>query len=512
MRASRNLKSSRPSDALVPTLLCLIASAAVMAAAAAFFYRCGATLAYGDAEAHLNIARRVIDSRTPGWFQLGTTWLPLPHLLMIPLVRYDSLWQTGLAGAIVSAGSMSIACAFLFAAVQRLFANTAASAAAAATFLLNPNVLYIGSIPMTEPIFFASLLALLYFTVRFAATQGWGALLGASLAACAATLTRYEAWLLLPFVAVFVFVKAGPRRWFAVALFCVVAGAGPGLWLAHNRWYYSDALYFYRGPWSALAIQGSGNYPGHNDWRAAVQYYFTAGKLIAGVPALLLGAVGVVIAIVRGAVWPVLLLALPPLFYIWSVHSSGTPIYVPTLWPNSFYNIRYALALVPLIALATAAAAHRMPQVAAVALIVLELSPFLIHPAQRPVTWQEADVNARARRQWISETAAFLRDAAGPHETYFTGFGDLTGIYRTLGIPLRDTLTGDNEVAWYEAVSRPDLFLHTDWAVVMGGDDAQSVIDKARLNGPRYELSRRITVKGAPVIEIYRRLYEDPVQ
>ena len=512
MRASTSSKNSRRSDALVPVLLCFVASAAVMAAAAAFFYHSGGTLAYGDAEAHLNIARRVIDSRTPGWFQLGTTWLPLPHLLLIPLVRFDSLWQSGLAGAIVSGAAMSLAAAFLFAAVQRLFANTAASTAAVAVFLLNPNTLYLGSIPMTEPIFFASLFALLYFTVRFSATQGWGALLGASLAALAGTLTRYEAWLLLPFVAAFVLVTARRHRWLAVTLFCFIAGAGPALWLAHNRWYYSDALYFYRGPWSALAIQGSGNYPGRGDWRAAVHFYFAAGQLIAGLPALLLGAIGVIVALIRGAAWPVLLLALPPVFYIWSVHSSGTPIYVPTLVPNSFYNIRYALALVPLIALGTAAAAHRMPHAAAFVLIVLALSNFLIHPAERPITWQEADANSRARRQWISAAADFLRAAAGPNETYFTGFGDLTAIYRTLGIPLRDTLTGDNEVAWYEAVSRPDLFLHTDWAIVMGGDDAQTVIDKARLHGPRYELSRRITVKGAPAIEIYRRLYENPVQ
>ena len=237
---------------------------------------------------------------------------------------------------------------------------------------------------MTEPIFFASLFALLYFTVRFSATQGWGALLGASVAALAGTLTRYEAWLLLPFVAAFVLVTARRHRWLAVTLFCFIAGAGPALWLAHNRWYYSDALYFYRGPWSALAIQGSGNYPGRGDWRAAIHLYFAAGQLIAGLPALLLGAIGLIVALIRGAAWPVLLLALPPVFYIWSVHSSGTPIYVPTLVPNSFYNIRYALALVPLIALGTAAAAHRMPHAAAFVLIVLALSHFLIHPARAP--------------------------------------------------------------------------------------------------------------------------------
>src|SRR5690348_10959293 len=126
MRASTSSKNSRPSDPLGPTLLCFLASAAVMTAAAVLFYRAGATLAYGDAEAHLNIARRVIDSRTPGWFQLGTTWLPLPHLLLIPLVRHNFLWQSGLAGAIVSGAAISIAAGFLFAAVQRLFSNTGA--------------------------------------------------------------------------------------------------------------------------------------------------------------------------------------------------------------------------------------------------------------------------------------------------------------------------------------------------------------------------------------------------
>lgn len=515
MRATTNSKNSRRSSALFPTVLCFLASAAVMAAAVAYVCRSGATLYYGDAEAHLDIARRVIDSRTPGWFQLGTTWLPLPHLLMIPLVRHDSLWRSGLAGAIVAGASMSFAAAFLFAAMHRLFASTAAAVTGTAVFLLNPNALYLGSVPMTEPIFFASLFALLYFTVRFSQTQGAGALLGAGLAAFAGTLTRYEAWFILPFAAAFILITGGRKRWSAALVFCVVAGAGPALWLAHNRWYYSDALYFYSGPYSALAIQGNVNYPGHHDWRAAAQYFLAAGKLVAGWPALLLGAVGIVAALFRAAWWAVILLALPPLFYIWSIHSSGTPIFVPTLWPNTFYNTRYALALLPLIALGVAALIPRLSTgagaVAGFSAVLFSLSPFLLKPATPPITWQEAEINSRPRRAWIAEASGFLRAAAGPGQTYFTGFGDLTAIYRTLGIPLRDTLTGDNEIQWDAVVARPDLLLQADWAVVKGGDPAQTVIDKARLRGPRYELARRITVKGAPVIEIYTHKYEDSV-
>jgi hypothetical protein len=514
MPVSKNSKNSRRSkgvsDSAVPVALCFFASAAVMAAAIFYFYRTGRTLAFGDAEAHLAIARRIVDSRTPGWSQIGTTWLPLPHLLMIPLVRNDFLWTTGLAGAIPSGACMAVAATFLFAAVRRLLASTSGAVAAVAVFLLNPNTLYLGSTPMTEPVFFAALAGLLYFTVRFRETQGWGALAGASLAALAGTLTRYEAWMLLPFAALYICLAGGHKRWAAALLFCAIAGAGPLLWLAHNRYYFGDPLYFYRGPYSALAIQGQSGYPGKGDWRVAARYFFAAGQAIAGWPALAIGAAGLVVAIARRAIWPIVFLALPPVFYIWSIHSGGTPVYVPTLWPQSWYNTRYAMAFLPLIAVGAGALAQFKKSVA-IALVVIALGPFLIHPVASTITWQEADVNSRARRQWTAKAVAYLRGAAGPHQTYFTRFGDLTPIYRTLGVPLKNTLTGDNDLEWNRAVARPDLFLNTDWAVVTGGDEPQSVLDKARLHGPRYELEQRVVVKGEPVMEIYRRSNENPV-
>jgi len=509
-------KSSRISPRfknVASTILCFIAAAAILAAAITYIQRTGATLYFGDAEAHLDIARRIVDSRTPGWSQVGTTWLPLPHLLMLPLVRQDWLWRTGLAGAIASGLAMTIAVTFLFAAVRRIFANASAAAVAAAVFLLNPNTLYLGSIPMSEAVFFASLFALLYFTVRFRETRGWGALLGASLAAFCGTLTRYEAWFLLPFVAVYLVLGARGKRIASLIVFCLIAALGPALWLAHNRWYYGDPLYFYRGPYSALAIQGKAPYPGRGDWRVAAEYFFMAGQAVAGWPALILLAAGTLLALARRVVWPVFLLALPIAFYIWAIHSSGVPVFVPALWPHTFYNTRYGLAFLPLAAVGAAALVRQFPKpLFALGILAVALSPFLIHPFTPPVTWQESDVNSRVRRAWIAQTAAYLKEAAGPNQTFLTAFGELTPIYRTLGIPLRDTLTGDNDLEWNAAMARPDLFLHTDWAVVESGDEMQTMIDRARLHGPRYELQRRVTVKGAPVIEIYKRTYEDPLR
>src|ERR1700691_6598993 len=68
----------------------------------AYYFQHNGLLLYGDAVAHINIARRVFDSRTPGLLQLGTVWLPLPHLLMIPFLVSKHMWQTGAGGSIPS--------------------------------------------------------------------------------------------------------------------------------------------------------------------------------------------------------------------------------------------------------------------------------------------------------------------------------------------------------------------------------------------------------------------------
>src|SRR5438552_3532785 len=69
------------------------------------YFRRGEILLYGDAVAHINIARRVFDSRTPSLLQLGTVWLPLHHLLMLPFLLSNWMWKTGVGGSIPSMGA-----------------------------------------------------------------------------------------------------------------------------------------------------------------------------------------------------------------------------------------------------------------------------------------------------------------------------------------------------------------------------------------------------------------------
>ncbi|MGA2960169.1 MAG: hypothetical protein ABSD96_00730 [Candidatus Korobacteraceae bacterium] len=143
----------------------LVALCACVASLASFlwFFRHGELLLYGDAVAHINIARRVFDSRTPGLDQLGTVWLPLPHLLSLPFLVNDWMWRSGVGGSIAS----MIAYVFAVVGVFRLVRGRASRFAAwlaAALLGLNPNLLYMQSTAMTESIFLACVIwAVVYF-------------------------------------------------------------------------------------------------------------------------------------------------------------------------------------------------------------------------------------------------------------------------------------------------------------------------------------------------------------
>ena len=474
-----------------------------------FFQRHGYLAYYGDAEAHLNIARRIVDSRTPGYDELGSVWLPLLHVLMAVFVRNDALWRSALAGSIVSGISFVLAGAFLFATARRIFPGRAAAIAALAIFAFNPNLMYLQSTAMTEPLFMAAFLGTLYCAVRFRGTQGWGAACAAGVAATCGTLTRYDGWFLIPFVALFILVAAERHRVLKAILFAAIACIGPLYWLGHNWWCCSNVLDFYNGPYSAKAIQGAATYPGMGDWAKSFQYFRTAVRWCAGVPLFWIGIAGIA-ACARSpkARWPALLLMLPGVFYVWSMHSSGTPIFVPDLWPNSYYNSRYGLALFPALAFGAAGLVAWLPpprrSLAAVAAVLIAAAPWLIHPKPEAwITWKESQVNSDARRAWTRQAADYLAAHYRPGSGIITTFGDITGIFRTAGIPLRETLTWDNWPHWPAAIARPNLFLWEDWAVVMGGDPVQTALLRAGVHGPRYELMKVVMVPRAPVIEIY---------
>jgi hypothetical protein len=503
----RGLKSSASSHRFDRTqwgrrsglAVCLLLTC-IGASAVWWTYKHGYTLYYGDAEAHLNIARRVLDSRTPGPEQLGTVWLPLPHLLTIPFAMRDNWWRSGLAGAIPSGVAYVLAGTFLFAAARRAYDSTAAALAVALAFAINPNLLYLQSTPMTETVLLAAVAALLWATLWFRESQSVIAALAASAASCTASLTRYEGWLLIPFVTLYLLIAA-KRKWHAL-LFGAFASLAPLAWLAHNQFYYSNALEFFNGPYSAAAIYarqiaaGMAPYPGDHNWWQAIEYYSAAAKLVCGPVLLAFGGAGAIVAFSKRVAWPILLLAIPPAFYIWSMHSSSAALFVPSLWPFSWYNTRYAITVLPLAAFAAGAlvlllpVAIRLAGAIAIAGLTITLSS---------VCWKESQVNSVNRRDWTRQAAQYLAANYRPGEGILYSFGDLTGVLREAGIPLRESLHEGNHPEWDQVIVRPDLFLRDEWALAFGGDPVSKLV------APTYRMKKQIHVDGASAVEIYHR-------
>ena len=125
-------------------------------------------LLYGDAVAHINIARRVVDNRhpLPALGQLGTVWLPLQHIAMLPFVWNDALWRSGIAGAIPGMVAYVLGTLAIFRLVS-VRAGELAAYVAAAIYALNPNLLYLQTTAMNEPIFLAFFLWTLVYLDEF---------------------------------------------------------------------------------------------------------------------------------------------------------------------------------------------------------------------------------------------------------------------------------------------------------------------------------------------------------
>src|SRR5579872_4175789 len=267
-----------------------------------FYFRHNELLLYGDAVAHINIARRVFDSRTPGLLQLGTVWLPLPHLLMLPFLISDAAWQSGIGGSIPSMIAYAFGTAGVFRLVRgALTVDSQPDAAArsagwlsAIIYAANPNLIYLQATAMTESLYLAMFIwSAVYFREfvrsiedpRLTRPAGHKAkdhspgMASSSLVKCgiclaAACLTRYDGWFLAAtmFVAALAIVltakAVNQTLCGSFAKFILLAAAAPILWLAYNAIVYRNPLEFANGQYSARAIEQKSTattHPGSHD-------------------------------------------------------------------------------------------------------------------------------------------------------------------------------------------------------------------------------------------------------
>ena len=535
----------------------LVAAIASVASLLSFFYyfHRGEILLYGDAVAHINIARRVFDSQTPGLLQLGTVWLPLPHLLTMPFVISNWMWRTGVGGSIPSMIAHVLGVVGIFRLTRDFLRDderTRSSARAGAwlaalVYGANPNLIYLQTTAMTEPIYMALFIWSVVYYAEFLrvlmleSTDSSTCRRPAyrcALCLAGAELTRYDGWFLAAAVGTVMLLllrrRWNDRKFRAMALkFLIGIAAAPLLWFAYNGAVYGNPLEFAIGPYSAKAIErrtaqpGYPAHPGAGNVATAASFFLKSAQL--NMAEGNWGRVWVAIALAgflagtktRGR-RAVLLLWAPLVFYALSIAYSGVPLFLPTWWPFTWYNLRYGLQLLPLFAVSAGLIVSAMRSVVpdedefgkqkqfllrvgpALVLVVVMLSYFSVWYSQ-PLCFKEAWVNSRTKLALESSVAQVV--ASLPRDSrYLMYIGDHVGVFQQAGVSLRQVINEGNHRPWKKPVDPDGLWeraladpsRHVDFVITYEGDAVDQAVNRTSLT-----LAKEIHTLGQPRARIY---------
>ncbi len=496
---SRELAQERS----IVRLLSLLAAMCALA----YYASRGYLLLYGDAVAHLHIARRIFDSLNPGFRQLGSVWLPLPHILLIPFVLKMKWWQNGMAGAVPSIVSYVAGCVGIYR-LARHWMPIAAAAIAVLFYGLNPSLLYLSTTAMTEPLYLAEMVWAVVLLVEIAEAlrvatdkselRAAQLIRYLGLVLVAAVFTRYDGWIYaaLSWLAATVLVR-GARKWRSPAsgawiLLTVMVAAAPLLWIAYNAKQFHDPFDFLRGPYSARAIEirttppGASHYPGWHNMRISSTYFLKTAQLDAawapiGKLLVLITVLGGLVALLRfRSAWIALLFWMPYPFYAYSVAYGSVPIFIPMWDPHSFYNTRYGVEMVPCFALFTAFAFAGLMRVLPAyqkwltpAAVLLIAGNSAVMMRAKPLVLQEAIANGHSRISFEHALAIKLADIP-LNERILMYTSAHVGALQQAAIPLKQTVNEGDYYQWNAALLHPAAA--APWIIATDGDPLAQAI------------------------------------
>ena len=497
----------------------VVVLATVMSLASfAFFYSNRLTLLYADAESHLTIAKRVLDSPTPGLAHLGGTWLPLFHVSMLPLVWSDYMYWSGLAGSIVAMASFILATGFIYKIALLLTDDKRAGLVASLVFALNPNLLYMQSTPMWETMIILCMVASVYFLMR------WGQdvnklhyLVATAFAVFLATLTRYENWVLLFAVVVvllWLFIKNSftyEKMEGYMIYFGTLAGFGVLIWLVWCQLILGDFLYFYKGEYAHIALHRGGVEAGTGSLQLSLILYSLATKENLGVASCLLGVVGLgyylISARLKADKVGALILLIPFPFFVAAIYSGNSPVRIPGIAGSiDMFNTRYGLMMLPAVAVFAGYLTRKRRWVKPAVMIVVLAGAVVMFHTDSIITLNDP---LKTRREWIgsirqAEAADWLRSHYDEGFVLMESKGNELITFESR-IPLGNFIYEGSEGYWEKALEEPRELV--EWVVMNGALETVRGPDKvweALRENP--QLSKNFDlVYAIQGIEIYRQ-------
>jgi hypothetical protein len=466
------------------------AAIAIGAAAAAYYASRDLTLSHYDARAHLVVARRVVDSLTPGWRQLGGVWLPLPHLLLLLPALNDWAFRTGAPGVALSIGALAWGLAALARWIARASGSIAVALIAPLIVLLNPNVLYLQSTPMTEGLLYGLSLVALTRVDAWIADPTPTRARGAGWILAALVLTRYEGWLVAAALGGVSLLALWRQPWrvvlapwwppaIAVLGFFAVSWGSTGHLLVTSGFYIP-------------------NNPSRHDPVAALREVITTTATLGGGVLIALAAAGLAVTLWRARGEP---RALAPLALL----AAGV-LPLGAFFDGHPLRVRYMIALVlaegvlAAIGLASLPRRARLPAAAA-ALAVIAIARPPIDAAAPMVVEAQRDQPNRAGRRAVTNYLRYAYDGQ-PILASMGSLGHYMQETAAIGIPLRAYVHEGTGDLWMSAHASPSRYVQ--WIMIEevaeGGDELSR---DAKTNPAFLDGFSRVAEGGG--VALYRR-------
>lgn len=485
---------------LTPRLVATVALG-IGLAAAIYYARLGLTLAHFDAKGHLVVARRIIDSITPGWLQIGALWLPLPHLINLVPVQFDFFYRTGAFAVAVSIASFGLAAWAIATMILRSTGSRTAAAVGTAVFAANPNVVYLQATPMTEPLFWGLACCSVVLTRDALIAETPLGVRRAGLVTAAAVLTRYEAWpicgAMLGLGALALLWQGTPWRSavrqvarisyypiLAILAFLALSRATVGEWFVRSGFFVPEPETLHQPIGAALAV-----------WRGLNQ--------LTTEPLAWMGMAGMATAFIVAIRNRRRALDLLPL----SVAAAGLLPWF-AFYQGHVFRVRYMTALLPVVAIGAGLLLGRLRRGWLVAGAVFLIAAIALGPqpfdrvAAMPLEAQW-DTSLRVGRQQV--TAYLSRSWNG--EPIMASMGSLAHYMHELsgtGFRLRDFLHEGNGDIWLAALVYPDPI--AEWILIeesARGGDMLAALARQR---PQFLAGYDKVAEGGGTVLYHRRL------
>jgi Dolichyl-phosphate-mannose-protein mannosyltransferase len=472
-----------------------------------YFHHLGVTLADRDAISHMGIARRVLDSPTPGLAQLGGVWLPLPHLLFLPFIWSNALYYSGLAGSLVSMAAYITTSVLLYKIVFDLTGRRVSALAGSLVFMASPGVLYLQSTPMTELPMYACMAGIVYGLQRWMQSDDYRVLLATGVVALLGTLTRYEIWVILAAITPLLAFAAWHKGYDRVGVegitlaFLFVGALGIAAWLAWNQLIFGNALSWEDGKYAKPSLWISNEDVAVGHWLTAVKTYWYAVVDNLGATTVLVTAAGLLLLLARQRLGAQALPALSLLvlfpFFVLSLESGQRPLHVLQI-NNNLYNVRFGLVMILPVAIVAGLLAGAPRRESATLLLSLGLVAIVaahtmssfarpetrIAVLEEPLRWHPSG--------WSAEEAA----AVFLHRNYTGGrilaqFFDNENLLFSARIPLRENVYEGSNKQWLPALADP-FANDIEWIVMRYGDGSDQVAH---------------ALEHSPALKLYKLVY-----